>query len=233
MAVGKEQSIGPGVTRVPPDSFISRSVCRKNGCSNKLVYSGSVHWLGSILRTRLRGIAGQVLGKWSIAMNIKARIATISSAAVLSIALAAAPAMAEHEDASYGRSDAIYDYARVIRSEPIIRYVTVRTPVQECWNDTEYYSVAQRPKGSTRCRSNKLVYSGSVHWLGSILRTRLRGIAGQVLGKWSIAMNIKARIATISSAAVLSIALAAAPAMAEHEDASYGRSDAIYDYARD
>ena len=81
-------------------------------------------------------------------MNIKARIASLSSAAVLSLALAAAPAMAEHEYATYRRSDAIYDYAHVISSEPIIRYVTVRTPVQECWNDTEYYSVAQRPRGT-------------------------------------------------------------------------------------
>ncbi len=100
-------------------------------------------------------------------MNIKARIATLSSAAVLSIALAAAPAMAEHEDASSGRSDAIYDYARVIRSEPIIRYVTVRTPVQECWNDTEYYSVAQRPRGTAG---------------GTIIGAIIGGVIGNQLG---------------------------------------------------
>ena len=73
-------------------------------------------------------------------MNIKARIATISSLLVL--ALGSAPAMADHG------SDAIYDYARVIRSEAIIRYVTVTTPVRECWNDTEYFTVAHRPKGT-------------------------------------------------------------------------------------
>ena len=64
-------------------------------------------------------------------MNIRAWI-------TLSLALGTAPAMA----------DAVYDYARVIRSEPIVRYVTVRTPVQECWEETEYYSVTQRPKGT-------------------------------------------------------------------------------------
>ena len=75
-------------------------------------------------------------------MNIKTWIATSSSAALLSIALGATPAMADHGP------DAIYDYARVIRSEPIVRYVTVTTPVQECWNDTEYYTTAHRPKGT-------------------------------------------------------------------------------------
>lgn len=74
-------------------------------------------------------------------MNIKAWIAAVTSL----LALAAAPAMANHE---YDRSDAMYDYARVIKAEPIIRYVTVRTPVEECWTDTEYYSVTQRPTGT-------------------------------------------------------------------------------------
>ncbi len=100
-------------------------------------------------------------------MNIKVWIATIASAAVLSLALAAGPAMAEHEYATYRRSDAIYDYARVISSEPIIRYVTVRTPVQECWNDTEYYSVAQRPKGTAG---------------GTIIGAIIGGVIGNQLG---------------------------------------------------
>lgn len=64
-------------------------------------------------------------------MNIKAWL-------TLSLALGTGPAMA----------DAVYDYARVIRSEPIVRYVTVTTPVQECWQDTEYYTVAERPRGT-------------------------------------------------------------------------------------
>ena len=78
-------------------------------------------------------------------MNIKAWIATSSASLIL--AMSAAPALADH-DYSNGRSEAMYDYARVIKSEPIIRYVTVRTPVEECWTDTEYYTVAHRPKGT-------------------------------------------------------------------------------------
>lgn len=80
-------------------------------------------------------------------MKIKARIALLSST-LLSLGLAAAPATADHESSAYSRSDAVYDYARVISSEPLIRYVTVTTPVRECWEDTEYYTVAQRPKGA-------------------------------------------------------------------------------------
>jgi uncharacterized protein YcfJ len=77
-------------------------------------------------------------------MNIKAWIA--SSSAMLSLALFATPAMADHES---GRpSAAVYDYARVLSAEPIVRYVTVRTPVQECWEDTEYYTTAHPPKGT-------------------------------------------------------------------------------------
>ena len=80
-------------------------------------------------------------------MNIRAWIATISSTALLVLALGAGPALADHEYGNSG-SDAIYDYARVIQAEPIIRYVTVTTPIQECWDDTEYYTVAHRPRGT-------------------------------------------------------------------------------------
>ena len=77
-------------------------------------------------------------------MNIRACIATTLS---LMLGFGAAPALADHEYGN-GRSDALYDYARVIRAEPIIRYATVRTPVEECWTETEYYSVAHRPRGT-------------------------------------------------------------------------------------
>ena len=43
-----------------------------------------------------------------------------------------------------------YDYARVISSEPIVRYVTVNTPVRECWQETEYYTVERPAPGTGR-----------------------------------------------------------------------------------
>ena len=68
------------------------------------------------------------------AMNVR-RVMTGLAAVSLLTALSAQAAAAQ------------YDYARVISSEPIIRYVTVNTPVRECWQETEYYSVAP-PAGS-------------------------------------------------------------------------------------
>jgi len=43
------------------------------------------------------------------------------------------------------KSGAIYDYAKVVNVTPIVRYVTVTTPVEECWEDVEYYTVNKRP----------------------------------------------------------------------------------------
>lgn len=79
----------------------------------------------------------------------------IVSAGVLCAMFAAAPASANHDEPdSYGRDGAVYDYARVLSAEPIVRYVTVETPVRECWQDTEYETRRHRvggvdPVGST------------------------------------------------------------------------------------
>jgi uncharacterized protein YcfJ len=61
-----------------------------------------------------------------------------------------------------------YDYARVISSEPIIRYVTVNTPVRECWEETEYYTV-ERPVPGTGVRTLVGAVVGGVigHQFGS------------------------------------------------------------------
>ena len=99
-------------------------------------------------------------------MTIRPWIATISSTALLALALGARPALADHEYDNNG-ADAIYDYARVIQAEPITRTVTVTTPVRECWNDTEYYSVAHRPKGTIG---------------GAIIGAIIGGVIGNQLG---------------------------------------------------
>ncbi len=49
---------------------------------------------------------------------------------------ASATAMADH-----GNDRGRYDYATVISSRPIIRYVTVRTPERQCWEEMRYYTV--------------------------------------------------------------------------------------------
>lgn len=56
----------------------------------------------------------------------------ISSLSLLSL-LAMATAHADPAD----RQGARFAYADVISVDPIVRYVTVKTPVRECWQDTE------------------------------------------------------------------------------------------------
>ncbi|MEM7277109.1 MAG: hypothetical protein AAF385_03200 [Pseudomonadota bacterium] len=55
----------------------------------------------------------------------------LSAAALLALS---APSMADHERYSSSRQ-AHYDYARVLDVDPIVRQVSVETPVRECWEE--------------------------------------------------------------------------------------------------
>lgn len=80
-------------------------------------------------------------------MNIRNWI--VSTGVVLALGMTSFPAYADHNKSKYYRQDsAVYDYARVLSAEPIVRYVTIETPVRECWEDTEYYSVDNHRRGS-------------------------------------------------------------------------------------
>jgi uncharacterized protein YcfJ len=50
--------------------------------------------------------------------------------------------------AAADNSRAQYDYAKVISAEPNIRYVTVRTPQRECWEETQTYVVNSPAPGT-------------------------------------------------------------------------------------
>jgi uncharacterized protein YcfJ len=67
-------------------------------------------------------------------MNTKTRIATLALGAML----LTGNALADHGNRS---SRAQYDYAKVISAQPIVNYVTVTTPVRECWEEMQYYTV--------------------------------------------------------------------------------------------
>ncbi len=81
------------------------------------------------------------------------------------------------------QASAVYDYAPVISSEPIVRYVTVRTPVRECWQDTEYYSV-YRPAPGTGVRTLIGAIVGGVigHQFGSGSGNDAATVAGTLIG---------------------------------------------------
>lgn len=92
---------------------------------------------------------------------------------------ASAPALADHND----RRGPQFDYARVISSEPIIRYVTVRTPVRECYDDVEYYSVERRAPGEGAATLFGAVVGGVVgHQFGSGRGNDAATLAGSLIG---------------------------------------------------
>ncbi|MEM9208859.1 MAG: glycine zipper 2TM domain-containing protein [Pseudomonadota bacterium] len=80
-------------------------------------------------------------------MNIRPWITTTVGAAVVALALTANTAHAGHQYAFGKRvaAEGVYDYARVVSVQPIVRYVTVRTPVRECWTERQHYTVEHRP----------------------------------------------------------------------------------------
>jgi uncharacterized protein YcfJ len=76
-----------------------------------------------------------------------------------------------------------YDYAQVISAEPVIRYVTVKTPVRECWEQTEYYTVDPRPAGGAGSTLLGAVIGGVVgHQLGSGHGKNAATFAGGLVG---------------------------------------------------
>jgi uncharacterized protein YcfJ len=106
---------------------------------------------------------------------------TMSGAAVALMSLAAQPALADGY--AYGRDRAVYDYARVLSVQPNVRYVTVRTPVQECWEETRTYAVDHRPAGSVGGTIVGAIIGGVVgHQFGSGRGNDAATVAGTLLG---------------------------------------------------
>lgn len=116
-------------------------------------------------------------------MNIKPLITAVT---VTALALAAAPALADHDNGWRGKghskyrtasySNAEYDYARVVRSQPIVRYVTVESPVRECWDDVEYYSSDPYDRGPFNDRTTSTIAGGL---LGGVLGRQIGGGKGR------------------------------------------------------
>jgi uncharacterized protein YcfJ len=116
-------------------------------------------------------------------MNRKSWIATVSGLAIASLVLVVGPANASDYAYSKKRSSAVYDYAKVISVTPAIRYVTVTTPVKECWEDVEHYSVRNREPG----RAGKTLFGAIVggvigHQFGSGSGNDAATVAGALIG---------------------------------------------------
>ena len=109
-------------------------------------------------------------------MNATTRIATVALAAMLFGGTAWA-------DNGYRNGQAQYDYAKVLSAQPILKYVTVKTPVQECWEEMQYYTVdrnAGKRGGSTLLGA---IIGGVVgHQIGSGRGNDAATVAGSLIG---------------------------------------------------
>lgn len=118
-------------------------------------------------------------------MNVRKWIATQPAVLVLvaALGLASAPALADRDDGRYSRSGAQYAYATVLSAEPIVRYVTVRTPVQECWTEQREYAVDRHPGGAAGKTLVGAIIGGVVgHQFGSGSGNDAATAAGALLG---------------------------------------------------
>lgn len=112
-------------------------------------------------------------------MNRKFRVATASAVAM---ALTATAASAD-DDYRYSRDRAVYDYAQVLSVQPNVRYVTVQTPVRECWEETRSYVVDHGQRGSAAGTLIGAVIGGVIgHQFGSGRGNDAATVAGTLVG---------------------------------------------------
>ncbi|MDX1482287.1 MAG: glycine zipper 2TM domain-containing protein [Woeseiaceae bacterium] len=117
-------------------------------------------------------------------MNKMPWMKTIFGAVGLSLAMTAATANAGHNYA-FGKSRAaegMYDYAKVVSVEPILRYVTVKTPVRECWEETRHYTVERRPNTAGGTLLGAIIGGVVGHQFGSGRGNDAATVAGTVIG---------------------------------------------------
>ena len=112
-------------------------------------------------------------------MYANKRIAKLAGVALGTMLLVATPAQADKP----GRNGAVYDYAKVIDVQPIVRYVTVTSPVRECWQETREYSVDRRPAGRAGGTIVGAILGGVIgHQFGSGSGNDAATAAGALLG---------------------------------------------------
>ena len=92
-------------------------------------------------------------------------------------------ALADH-DYRVARNDrAMYDYAQVISSQPIIDYVTVKTPVRECWEEMQYYTVDRGARHGGGATLVGAIIGGVIgHQVGSGRGNDAATVAGSLIG---------------------------------------------------
>ena len=115
-------------------------------------------------------------------MKTQQKLAALASAAMLFGTTATA--LADHDNRGYDRDDrAQYDYAKVISTQPLVNYVTGKTPVRECWEETQHYTVDRHAGGRTGGTILGAVIGGVIgHQFGSGRGNDAATIAGSLIG---------------------------------------------------
>ena len=116
-------------------------------------------------------------------MKFRTLIGKTGVAALLSLTFVALPVQAGGYAYKKHEPPGKYDYARVLSVEPIVRYVSVTTPVQECWEEMEYYTVDERPRGVGVSTLFGAVIGGIVgHQFGGGKGKDVATVAGSLIG---------------------------------------------------
>lgn len=123
-------------------------------------------------------------------MNVRHWKGTRLGLVLGALALVSAPALADdnydYDDDDFGRysrSGAVYAYAQVLSVEPIVRYVTVRQPVQECWEESREYVVDRYPSRAAGSTLIGAIVGGVIgHQIGSGRGNDAATAAGALVG---------------------------------------------------
>lgn len=114
-------------------------------------------------------------------MKAKSWIANVAGPAIASLVLVAGTAGAA--DYAYGGNRAVYDYAKVLSVTPVVRYVTVTTPVKQCWEDVEYHTRTNPDPGRAGRTLFGAIVGGVVgHQFGSGGGNDAATVAGSLVG---------------------------------------------------
>ena len=116
-------------------------------------------------------------------MKTKSQIANVTRLALASLVLVAGQGNAEDYSSNSGRHGAVYDYAKVIDVTPVVRFVTVTTPVKECWEEAAYYTQALPDAGRVGKTLFGAIVGGVIgHQFGSGRGNDAATIAGLLVG---------------------------------------------------
>lgn len=116
-------------------------------------------------------------------MKTKSWITTIAMSGLASLILVVGPANAAGNMHGYARSKAVYDYANVLSVKPLVSYVTVTTPVKECWDDVQTHTTRTHSPGRAGTTLFGAIVGGVVgHQFGNGRGNDAATVAGSLLG---------------------------------------------------